>query len=244
MKLLFTFLFSASLLAQTKIIEVKIDAITSDNSDPKKRTFVIQYHVENLTDNAISFFLRPNTLIANAASSLTLYPIYKIYQNNHFTPLDGPFYEREGNEEWNSYIEMTDKTSAEAKALLQKIIAEYQLKEKQIIEDYQKNGGKTEDKLWILKNHHLMQSKITLQPKESKSFTIETSWNKERYFLQDDLEYYLDEKDAFELELTLHLIKTHFKDQLSSEEFAKIAKDPYFIEGIYTSNKMGINFGT
>ncbi|MGH2667193.1 hypothetical protein [Flavobacterium sp.] len=242
MKIIIVLLFSVSLLAQTKPLDVKIDTITSDNSNPKKRVYRIQYHIENKTETGISFFLRPNTLIANAASSLTLYPIYKIYQNNHFTPLDGPFYERESNAEWNVYLEMPDKTSAEAKALLKKIIAEQEVQVKKIIDDYQKSGGTSDDKMWILKNNRLLQSKITMLPKEIKSFTIVTSWNKERYFLQDDLEYYLDEKDKFEFEITLHLIKTHFEDQLSPEEFSTVAKDRNFIEGIFTSNKKEINF--
>jgi hypothetical protein len=242
MKLLFALFFSVSLLAQTKILDVKIDAITSDDSNPKKRNYIVNYHIENLTNSEISFFLRPKTLIANAVSSMTLYPIYKIYQNGHFTPLDGPFHEREGNENWNMYLQMSDKNTVEAKNLLEKILADYAVEKKKILDDYKKSGGKSTDEIWILKNHQLLQSKITLQPKASQSFTIETSWNKERYFLQDDLEYYLDEKDVFELELTLHLIKGAFKDQLSAEEFSKIEKDVHFIEGIYTSNKVGIVF--
>lgn len=82
-----------------------------------------------------------------------------------------------------------------------------------------------------------------MQPKESKSFVIKTVWDKKRYYIQDDLEYYLDEKDKFEFELTFQLIKTHFENRLSPEEFAKIAKDKNFIEGFFTSNKVDINFG-
>lgn len=242
MKILIAFLFSISIFAQTKTLEVKIDAITTDDCDPKKRAFVINYHIENLTEKELSFFLRPNTLIANAASSLTLFPIYKIYQNNSFIALDGPFYEREGNEDWNKYIEMADKKTPEAKALLQKIMNEHEVQKNMIIDNYKKNGGKVTDELWIIKNHNQWKSKITLQPKETKSFQINTQWNKERYILQDDLEYYLDEKDKFEIELTLHLIKIHFKERLSPEEFAQIEKDKNFIEGIFTSNKIEINF--
>ncbi|WP_300570518.1 hypothetical protein [Flavobacterium sp.] len=242
MKILIAFLFSISLSAQTKMLDVKIDSITTNDSNPKKRAFTINYHIENLTENEISFFLRPNTLIANAASSLTLYPIYRIYQNSSFIALDGPFYEREGNDEWNKYVEMTDKKTPEAKELLQKIMDEHEAQKNTIIDDYKKNGGKNTDELWIIKNHNQWRAKITLQPKEIKSFQIKTSWDKERYILQDDLEYYLDEKDKFEIELTLHLIKTHFKERLSPEEFTQIEKDKNFIEGIFTSNKVEINF--
>jgi hypothetical protein len=137
---------------------------------------------------------------------------------------------------------MTDKNSAEAKELLEKIKAEYFSKSKTIIDNYRAKGGKNEDEKWILNHYNLEQSEISLQPKESKSFVIKTSWDKKRYYIQDDLEYYLDENDKFELELTLQLIKTHFKDRLSAEEFAKIAKDKNFLEGVYTSNKIDIRF--
>ncbi len=240
--LIISLLLSFSAFAQSKIIDVKIDSITSDDSNPKRRQFKISYHIENLTNNDISFFLRPNTLIANAAASLTLYPIYKIYQNNSFIAMDGPFYEREFSEDLNKYVEMTDKTSTEAKALLQKILTDHEVEKKKLLEDYKKNGGKSEDEDWIVKNHNQMQSKITLKPKEIKSFVIKTNWNKERYILQDDLEYYLDEKDKFEFELTLQLIKTHFKDRLSAEEYSKIVNDKNFIEGNFTSNKVDLNF--
>jgi len=242
MKILIAFLFSISIFAQTKALDVKIDAITTDDSNPKQRTFTISYHIENLTDSEISFFLRPNSLIANAVSSLTLFPIYKIYQNDRFTTLDGPFFERVGNEDWEKYRELTDKNSEEAQQLIQKITTEYEAQKKIILDNYRKNGGKTEDELWILRNHNLLQTKINLNPKETKSFAIKTNWNKERYFLQDDLEYYLDEKDKYQFELTLHLIKTHFRDRLSPEEFDKIEKDENFIEGIFTSNKVDLNF--
>lgn len=143
--LIIALFFSASLLAQTKPLNVKIDGITSEDSDPKKRTYLINYHIENLSEHPVAFFLHPNTLIANAASSMTLFPIYKIYQNGSFIPLDGPFYEREGNDIWNQYSEMADKNSAEAKELLEKILNEHKAKSKIIVDNYKAKGGKSDD---------------------------------------------------------------------------------------------------
>lgn len=240
--LLILFFLSVSLFAQTKSLNIKIDGVTTDDSDPKKRTYLINYHIENLTDHPVSFFLSPNTLIANAAGSMTLFPIYKIYQNNDFIALDGPFYEQQENETWNHYLEIKDRNSAEAKELLQKITAAFEIETKAIVENYKKRGGTKTDERWILQNHHLLKTEITLKPKETKSFAIRTNWDKQRYFLQDDLEYYLDEKDHFEFELVVDLKKTFFKDRLSPEEFHKIEKDKNFIEGIFTSNKIDINF--
>ena len=93
------------------------------------------------------------------------------------------------------------------------------------------------------RNYDLNQSEITLQPKEIKSYIIKTNWNKKRYYNQDDIEYYLDEKDTFDFELVLDLKKTLFEHELSTTEYNVIKNNPNFIQGIYTSNKMRINFG-
>ena len=71
---------------------------------------------------------------------------------------------------------------------------------------------------------------------------IKTSWNLERYFTQDDIEYYLDERDKYKFEVTLDLKKTAFKEKLSAEEYLIIEKDKNFIEGVFKSNKVELNF--
>ena len=242
MKFIYLLLISASIFAQNKSIEAKIISITSSDSNPKKREFTINYQIENLTNNPVSFFLRPNTLIANAAGSMTLFPIYKIYINGVFIPLDGPFFEKQGID-WETKLEgFKDYTTPKAKEIIKKSVEEFREKSQLIVENYTKNGGKSTDENWILENHHLLESKITLNPKEIKSFVIKTSWNRERYFKEDDLEYYLDEKDNYLFELVLDLKKIAFKDQLSEEEFLKIKNDTTFIEGIFTTNKVEIGF--
>lgn len=242
MRFLYFLLFSASILAQVKPIEVKINAITHDDSDGKNRVYTISYQIENVTNNPVSFFLSPNTLIANAASSMTLFTIYKIYINGVFTPLDGPFFEKDGID-WISKLKgIKDYTTPEAKEIIKNVLEEFNVKNKLIVDNYTKNGGKSTDEAWILKNQHLLNSKITLNPKEIKQFVITTNWNKERYFKEDDLEYYLDEKDKYEFELTLSLQKDNFKSRLSEEEFHKIEKDSNFIQGNFISNKININF--
>ena len=54
--------------------------------------------------------------------------------------------------------------------------------------------------------------------------------------------YYLDEKDNYLFELVLDLKKTSFKDLLSEDEYLKIKKNVNFIEGIFTTNKVEIDF--
>jgi hypothetical protein len=230
------FLISFSVSAQ---IELKIDSITSNDSTPKKRTFEIKYHIKNLTSNPISFFLIPNSLIAHSASSLTLFPVYKIYQNGIFEDVDGPFYERQFKEQ--EQIEDLNDTE-QRKKLIEEITKKYTIEYKSIIEIYKNNGGTSTDEAWIYKNQKLLQHIITLKPNEINDFIIETHWNKERYYKIDDNEFYLDEKDKFEIELSLYLDKSNRKNSLSPEEFSKFKNDENFIEGTFISNKVEINF--
>ena len=76
----------------------------------------------------------------------------------------------------------------------------------------------------------------------TQNFIIQTNWNKKRYYKIDDNEYYLNENDKFEIELSLYLDKTNRKNSLSPEEFSKINSDGNFIQGTFTSNKMEVNF--
>ena len=235
-------LFSIITFSQNKVLEVKINSVTFKDLQPNNRKYTINYQIENLTKNEISFFLTPNTLIANAASSMTLFPIYKIYINKEFTPLDGPFFEKYGVD-WEAFRETNKNlTTAEFKELAQKTYDAFQNINKTTIENYKKAGGKNIDDLWILENDNLIKSKVTLKPNEIKLFEIQSSWNKDRYFIQDDLEYYLSEKDQYEFELILDLKKAAFQNQLSTEEYSKIEKNKNFIEGIFTSNKISIDF--
>ena len=238
----FLLLFSIVTFSQSKVLNVKINAINSKEIKINRKQYIINYQIENLTNQEVSFFLTPNTLIANAASSMTLFTVYKIYINGEFTPLDGPFFEKYGVD-WEAFRETNKNlTEVEFKKLAKKTFENFQNESKIIIESYKNKGGTNTDELWILKNDNLMKSKIILKPKEIKSFKIETNWDKERYFKQDDLEYYLNENDQYEFELTLDLKKTAFENQLSKEEFMTIERDKNFIQGIFTSNKVIIDF--
>jgi hypothetical protein len=81
-----------------------------------------------------------------------------------------------------------------------------------------------------------------LKPNETKTFTIKTLWNKNRYIKNDDLEFYLDQNNTIEIELILDLKTNLFQDQLTEEDLQKINKNPNFIRGQFTSNKMKIEF--
>ena len=232
------FFFSIS-FGQNKPLELKIDSITSVDLSSKKRAFTIKYHITNTTNKEVSFFLIPNTLIANSASSMTLFPVYKIYQNGIFEDVDGPFHERIYVED--GAIENTDEEE-KRKTLLEERTAKRLLKYNTLIENYKKNGGTNTDELWIYKNQKLLQNIVVLKPNETKNFEIKTNWNKERYFKIDDNEFYLNEKDNFQIELCLFLNKSNRNNELSSEEFSGFESDKNFLQGEFISNKMDLNF--
>ena len=233
------FLLSFSAYSQ---LDVTIDSIVSNDSNSLKRKFSIAYHITNKNDKPVSFFLRPESLIPNAASSLTLFAVYKIYQNGIFQDMDGPFFERHVPE-MEALEDFPDYNSPKAAEVIKQINDKYKAEFRSILDDYKKNGGTATDDGWIIRNYKLLQSKMTLQPGETKAFTIKTSWNKIRTVNNGDLEYYLNENDQIDFELVLDLKKSLFKNELSEAQFAEIMKDPNFIQGIFTSNKTKIDFG-
>lgn len=96
--------------------------------------------------------------------------------------------------------------------------------------------------MWNYKNQKLLQNIEVLKPNETQNFIIQTNWNNKRYFKMDENEYYLNENYKFEIELPLYLDKSNRKNSLLVEEFKKINNDINFIQGIFTCNKMEINF--
>ena len=87
----FLFLISFSVLAQNPKLGVTITSISTDDISASNTEYHINYQIENKTSEELSFFLLPNALIANTASSLTLYPVYRMYQNGVFEDMDGQF---------------------------------------------------------------------------------------------------------------------------------------------------------
>lgn len=237
----FLFLISFSVVAQNPKLGVTITSITTEDISASNTEYHINYQIENKTSDELSFFLLPNALIANTASSLTLYPVYRMYQNGVFEDMDGPFFEYETEDELE-YAKIEDKTSSEAK----KLAKNFQTKQAIVAMDYYKkykdNGGKSEDFQWVYYRQKLLNNIIILKPKETKSFTIKTLWNKNRFIKNDDLEFYLDENNTIEIELILDLKTNLFKDQLSEEDLKKINANPNFIRGDFVSNKMKIEF--
>jgi hypothetical protein len=138
MRFLYFFLFiTFTISAQNKKLEVKINSISTKDVNASNRVFNINYQIENKTNDTISFFLIPNALIANAASSSTIFTVYKIYQNGKFEDMDGPFFEYETNNEIE-YAILENKDSEEAKKLIKRIQMVYSINSMNYQKEYKK----------------------------------------------------------------------------------------------------------
>lgn len=238
---LFLIMFCVFSFGQNVPLAVKINSITSSDSMAARRVYKINYQIENKTSHEVQFFLKPTSLIAQAASSLTLFAVYKMYRNGIYDAMDGPFYEKmyaEQDEIQDLYIDNPTK----AKAFVAKLQEKYDKQKKESLENYKLSSGTSTDENWILKNQNLLKSIVILKPNEIKTFTIETSWRRNRYFKIEDNEYYLDEKDKFEIQLHLILNKSNRQDNLSEKEFLEIKNNPNFLQGTVESNRMEISF--
>ena len=234
-------LFSLTSFAQNVPLAIKINSITSSDSLAARRVYKINYQIENKTNHEVQFFLKPTSLIAQAASSLTLFAVYKMYRNGVYDAMDGPFYEKMYIEQ-DEIQDLYNDNPVKAKAFVATLQEKYDKQKKESFENYKLSGGTSSDENWILKNQNLLKSIVVLKPNEIKTFTIETSWRRNRYFKIEDNEYYLDEKDIFEIQLHLILNKSNRQDHLSEKEFLEIKNNPNFLEGTVESNRMKISF--
>lgn len=81
-----------------------------------------------------------------------------------------------------------------------------------------------------------------MKPNETKEYSSTFRWDKNRYFKNDVMEYYIDEKESHFFELHINLMKEELLSKFSEEEQNEILKDKNFIKGWFTSNKVEINF--
>lgn len=89
----------------------------------------------------------------------------------------------------------------------------------------------------------IVSKMVTMVPREILSFSIGFCWNRNRYHQYQDMEYYLEEEANHFFEITMVLLKTRYKNELPENLYKEIIDDKYFIEGVFTSNKMKIDFG-
>lgn len=215
--------------SQNRPIEIKIDSITSkDSNEYRDREFTIVYHIKNLSNKEVSFFLNTKKFIPSTASSMQYVPTYRLFQNGN------PFDVYEGFSRNRRVLKLD--------ALNPKSYEEYNKKFMDSITSESERMRTDTLYAWTKKNKEILNSIFVLKPNESKQFVEKINWNKKSYVKSHDLEYYIDEDSKYYLQLELSLLKKEFGDRLTKEELEKIMKNPNFLKGNYYSNKVEINF--
>ncbi|MBK0371076.1 hypothetical protein [Flavobacterium agrisoli] len=223
----FLLLVVFSLSAQNNVLEIKIDSITSkDSSEFLDREFTISYHIKNLTEKEVSFFLNPNKFLPSISSSMSYATTYRLFQNEN--PIDA------------SQVIKSRRKSYQSKDRKETIRDDFMNKDS--IKSNLKKWENDSLYFWKKKNKDILSSILVLKPREKKEFKQKIYWNKNRYTKTDDLEYYLEENLFYTLQIELILLKKEFADRLTTEELNTFLKDPNFLEGYYYSNKAEINF--
>lgn len=214
-------MFSIVTFSQNKLIELKIDSIMTDNSNPKERKFTINYHIKNLTGSPVTFILNTKSLIPISIGSLKYIPYYKVFEEN--TSIDFHIRNNGINKKFdiNSILGYRKEKDSTFKPI------------EKYIEKVQKE-----------KNEILVNSITKIDVKESKKYSVTLFWDKERYQIHDDYEYYLDEKLKHYFEISIHLMKEELKEKFTTEQFKTLIEDKTFIKGWFTSNKVEIDLSS
>ena len=79
------------LSANAQQLELKIDSISIDDSDSTERVFNLHYHLENLTNERLRFFLNTSNIVSSTGGSSTMYPFYKLYEEDSFLEVGNVF---------------------------------------------------------------------------------------------------------------------------------------------------------
>lgn len=231
-KLFYLFFFVA--LSVSAQIELKIDSIISLDTIPTERKFTLNYHLENLTDKEVSFFLYPKTFTPNLRASQSKTIIYKIFQESDLLDIEDVFKNKKREAFFKKLEEA--KTQKEKDSLLSIFF------KKEMNLDFQTMIKKDGKELLKQEKELVVNSIISLKPKEKILYTKTLNWDKTRYYKIVDNEYYINEDKAHFIELSINLMKDGFNYNLEPEEFEKITGKMNFIQGTFTSNKMEINF--
>ncbi|MCZ8228970.1 hypothetical protein [Flavobacterium sp.] len=232
MKKILMLFFCFPLLVAAQL-QIKINTITTDNSDKNHRKFNIEYTLENTSDKEIAFFFTPNHFNSAHRGSLQTAMLFKIFQNDTLIPADGML-----SNSKNDYSKLSNVLDVEERIkVLDKMKADELNITLDSLRSYRKRITSDPDFFQKESSKKLMSSIIRLPSKSHKTYHQILYWNKKRYFKTDDNEYYLGETSPFFIELCLVALKEELSFKLSPEDFKTIKNNPSFIKGYFTSNK-------
>ena len=219
MKYFYILFFCLTAFSQSKPLELKILSLTEIDS-VSERTFSLGFSISNKTDKTIHFILNPEGLIPISGGSMRPNPYYKIYEKETSIDISNLFTGRK--------VSRTFKSEEDFK--------KYQDSLSEVVKNKTLEELVRENKASTIKNIQEMK------PNETKEYSSTFRWDKNRYFKNDVMEYYIDEKESHFFELHINLMKEELLSKFSEEEQNEILKDKNFIKGWFTSNKVEINF--
>ena len=219
MKYFYILFFCLTAFSQSKPLELKILSLTEIDS-VSERTFSLGFSISNKTDKTIHFILNPEGLIPISGGSMRPNPYYKIYEKETSIDISNLFTGRK--------VSRTFKNEEDFKKYQDSL---FEVVKNKTLEELVK-----ENKASTIKNIQEMK------PNETKEYSSTFRWDKNRYFKNDVMEYYIDEKEPHFFELHINLMKEELLSKFSEEEQNEILKDKNFIKGWFTSNKVEINF--
>ena len=219
MKYFYILFFCLTAFSQSKPLELKILSLTEIDS-VSERTFSLDFSISNKTDKTIHFILNPEGLIPISGGSMRPNPYYKIYEKETSIDISNLFTGRK--------VSRTFKNEEDFK--------KYQDSLSEVVKNKTLEELVKENKASTIKNIQEMK------PNETKEYSSTFRWDKNRYFKNDVMEYYIDEKESHFFELHINLMKEELLSKFSEEEKNEILKDKNFIKGWFTSNKVEINF--
>lgn len=228
--LLLSFQFA---IAQLEALTVIITGIKHEKV-ANEICYYIHYKVQNNQNHDIKCFFNPDDF----GLSLSTRKIFSLYENG--SRFDGKSFlnpqPQAKRDEYAALISASSKDTTEIKkkiALLQSIA------------DYDVETAKRVDfgNYFLEKSTKRYQKDVMLfAPNEAKTFIQKMFWQKNRYYQEGDFEYYLNEKNKYEIQFLVILNKKQLKNQLTEKYYLEVLKDKNFIEGVFSSNKIQIEF--
>lgn len=194
-------------------LELKIDTIVVDDSDVQERKFTVHYHLENLTDERLFFFQDIDGMVPSTGGAGTAIPYFKIFEQDVLI-------ERNIFTGWRK-----EKTIESSKPTSGPILNEKQM-------------------TYLKDNPASILGKLqAIEPKGKQFFSQAFYWDRKRYYFAHDIEYYLDEKTSYFLEITMVMLKQQYEKELPEVLYEQLPEDNRFVVGAFTSNRHFIDFG-
>lgn len=219
MKRFFLLFFCASLFSQSKPVAITINSLKIVNGE-NERNYILTYTISNLSDKTINFILNPNAVIPIGSGSLNPSVYYKLYENESSLDVSGVFNTNASPRRFKDQKEMQKYSDS--------------------ISDIYKN--KSEEKMQKESQETTKSYFQNLRPKEEKQYQAVLSWDKKRYFRNDEIEYYINETAKHFFELHINLMQDELLTNFTAAEKEELLKGKNMVKGWFTSEKVEIDF--